>query len=153
MEDRFDSDFDVDDELFFFFLVLFGWYGDLELLVSSSSSLGDGINASRIFGNGLTSTKTESFSPPIVPCFGASTAENSPLSETGSSLVAMRFAGFASGICIFRHGVSGRGVATISGLSLPVFSISSNDTSPEDFKPTLLVDRESHFFSSNLESD
>lgn len=98
-EERFADNFEDDDFFFFFFLVGLDGNGDDALLFSSSSSRGEGINESRIFGSGFTSINTDS-----VPLFkeedaDGSTGTNSFASEIGSSFETIRFDGFGSGIC------------------------------------------------------
>lgn len=123
----------------FFFLLFFLFFdgdesgGDESLSSSSSSSLGDGIRLRRIFGSGFTSISLGSLST-----FSEDVAGKSPLSAIRSSVGSccfrgMRFAGFGSGMVWTILGVDGRTFGVVSGLSLPVFSISSKETNPDLF--------------------
>jgi hypothetical protein len=90
--------FEDDDLLLFFFLIGFEGNGDAALLFSSSSSRGDGINESRIFGSGFTSINTDSL-PFFEEDADNTSGANSFASEIGNSFATIRFDGFGSGIC------------------------------------------------------
>lgn len=122
--DRFDR---VEDG--FFFREGLEGTGEPELLLSSSSSRGEGIRLSRIFGRGLTSISTSSFGSS-----GFSLSSKLSLLGTVVGFAFNRFPSFVTSYEDLRELFApGRSTGIGSGESLPDRSISAKETKPDSF--------------------